>query len=262
MIYTLSTDQELPCLNLVPGQTLEVDETIHAIRCTETKFKEIRYLTEADDTLQRLALTITEGWPESAKDLHKDLRSFWSCRESSSVEDGIIMKGDKIFIPSPMREEVLEKIHIGHQGITKSQAYARTSVYWQGMDKDVEGMCRSCPQCQSHQRQQSREPLTSHEVPSGPWQTIGTDLFYLKQDEYLIVVDYFSKMYFIRKVPSPSSSLAVVKPLKQIFSEHGIPEKVVSDNGPHFSSQSFTEFSKSWGFEHATSSPHYPRSNG
>ena len=87
-------------------------------------------------------------------------------------------------------------------------------------------------------------------------------MFYLKQDEYLIVVDYFSKMYFIRKVPSPSSSLAVVKLLKQIFSEHGIPEKVVSDNGPHFSSQSFTEFSKSWGFEHATSSPHYPRSNG
>ena len=149
---TMLLADALSRLNPVPGQTLEVqlDETIHAIRCTKTKLQEIRDLTEADDTIRRLALTITEGWLESAKDLHNDLRSFWSCRESFSLEDGIIMKGDKIFIPPPTREEVLEKIHIGHQGITKSQAYARTSVYWPGMDNDVEGMCRSCPQCQSH----------------------------------------------------------------------------------------------------------------
>ena len=50
--------------------------------------------------------------------------------------------------------------------------------------------------------------------------------------------------------------------LKEMFSEHGIPETVRSDNGPQFASHLFTEFAKEWNFDHTTSSPRNPRSNG
>ena len=51
-------------------------------------------------------------------------------------------------------------------------------------------------------------------------------------------------------------------PLKQIFSEQGIPQSVRTDNGPQFNSKEFSELSSVYGFKHVTSSPHYPRSNG
>ena len=50
--------------------------------------------------------------------------------------------------------------------------------------------------------------------------------------------------------------------LKGLFSEHGIPETLRSDNGPQFANHMFAEFAKEWNFDHNTSSPRNPRSNG
>lgn len=50
--------------------------------------------------------------------------------------------------------------------------------------------------------------------------------------------------------------------MKVIFSRHGIPEKVVSDNGPNYASREFAKFAKEWDFMHTTSSPYHPESNG
>ena len=50
--------------------------------------------------------------------------------------------------------------------------------------------------------------------------------------------------------------------LKAIFARHGIPETVISDNGPQYSSAEFSKFAQKWGFSHLTSSPKYPQSNG
>ena len=50
--------------------------------------------------------------------------------------------------------------------------------------------------------------------------------------------------------------------LKELFSEHGIPETIRSDNGPQFASHQFTKFTEEWNFDHITSSPTNPMSNG
>lgn len=54
----------------------------------------------------------------------------------------------------------------------------------------------------------------------------------------------------------------VITKLKPHFARYGIPDTVMSDNGPQFISDEFRRFGKSWGFEHITSSPHHSRSNG
>ena len=50
--------------------------------------------------------------------------------------------------------------------------------------------------------------------------------------------------------------------MKQVFSEQGIPACINSDNGGHFDSWDFMQFLESYGIDHDTSSPRYPRSNG
>ena len=79
----------------------------------------------------------------------------------------------------------------------------------------------------------------------------------------MLVSDYYSKYPFGRKVPkAQSNSKTIIAILKQIFREQGIPKVARSGNGPHYASKDYREFTKGYGFQIVTSSPHYPRSNG
>ena len=91
---------------------------------------------------------------------------------------------------------------------------------------------------------------------------IGTDLFQIDDDQYLITADYYTKFPLVDKLPKPATSETVVSILKDHCSIMGIPDVIRSDNGPHYSSQIFTKFTSEWGIKHITSSPRYPRSNG
>ena len=64
------------------------------------------------------------------------------------------------------------------------------------------------------------------------------------------------------KIDGQVTSDAVIKRMKGVFAEQGCPTRVVSDNGGHYSSFAFRKFAEAWGFDHVTSSPHYPQSNG
>ena len=89
---------------------------------------------------------------------------------------------------------------------------------------------------------------------------MATDIFNLNRHNYLLIVDYYSKYPFIGKLREFSSK-EVIDIIKQLFAEQGVPEGLICDNGPHFSSQQFKEFAKEWDLEHITSSPKYPQSN-
>ena len=93
------------------------------------------------------------------------------------------------------------------------------------------------------------------------WQRVGTDLFEWKKTDYLLVVDYYSRFIEVAKLTSTTAA-SVISHLKSIFARHGIPEVLVSDNGPQYSSAAFQNFSKEYEFSHVTSSPKYPQANG
>ena len=58
------------------------------------------------------------------------------------------------------------------------------------------------------------------------------------------------------------TSTAVITALKSQFARYGVPSVLMSDNGPCYSSEQFKQFSQDWCFDHVTSSPGYPQSNG
>ena len=136
----------------------------------------------------------------------------------------------------------------------------KSSVWWPGVAHHIAQMVEQCPEC-ARLASHRKEPIMPTPLPDYPWQVIGTDLFEWKGERYLVVVDYFSRYPESIRMTTTTSA-AIIAALKSVFSRHGIPEAVRSDNGPQYASQEFAAFAKTYGFRLATSSPRYPQSNG
>ena len=100
-----------------------------------------------------------------------------------------------------------------------------------------------------------------HEFIPRPWSKVGVDLCDLHGRTLLVACDYFSNFIEVENLQS-TTSRAVCKVLKALFAHYGVPDILISDNGPQFSSAEFAAFAKKWCFEHQMSSPHHPQSNG
>ena len=85
----------------------------------------------------------------------------------------------------------------------------------------------------------------SHEIPDRPWSKIATDLCHLNQPQYLILADYYSKFPEVILLNSTKAG-PVIAAIKSIFARQGIPENVISDNGPPFDSSAFASFARNW----------------
>ena len=214
---------------------------------------------QAEDSIcSRLIEYCTSGWPSRNK-LSRELKDFWRFRGELTLSGTLLLYQSRIVIPESLRQATLEKIHHGHQGILRCRMRVSTSVWWPGVSKEMETFIKSCPVCQKTTAP-NKEPLISTPPPSYPWERIASDLFKLKNSTYLLTVDYYSRFVEVQKLSSTTSS-SVITHLKSIFARFGIPDEMVSDIGPQFSSQDMKEFSETYGFRHITTSPHYPQAN-
>ena len=145
----------------------------------------------------------------------------------------------------------------------KSQLLRCGSFFWPSINKAIEEVVCQCETYTQFQSQNVAVPLTPTPTPSCPWQMCATDIFMLEGVDYLVVSDSYSEMIFIPCLPpGQSNANKVVLLLKEMFSEHGIPKVLCSENGPQYASAQFTDFCISWGITHKTSSLHYPQSKG
>ena len=159
------------------------------------------------------------------------------------------------------RNSILTQLHASHQGIEKTRMLAKENVFWPGINKDIELLCKKCSLCQEMLPQQPKEPMKMHEKPLRPWVKVGTaDLFEVEGKNYLIISDYFSRFPIVKQLHSTASE-AVIKATKKFFSLFGSPKEIMSDNGPQFLNQ-YNLFCEKWGIKHTTSSPRHPQSNG
>ena len=221
-----------------------------------------RYRTaqREDSTCQQLLTLCREGWPAHQRQMPLNIQQFWPMRGEMTVDDGLLLRGNRIVVPQQLRKETLEKIHSGHQGMRKCQQRISTAVWWPGITRQLEQMIIHCPEC-SKLSTAPRQPLMPTPLPRYPWERVATDLFEQKGITYLLVIDYFSRYIEVQSLTSTTSA-SIIRSLKSIFARHGLPTTVMSDNGPQYSSQEFSSFAKEYQFEHVTSSPHYPQANG
>ena len=161
-----------------------------------------------------------------------------------------------------MRPKIKEKLHRSHIGIQGCLRRAREVVYWPNINRELEEFISKCETCNTFQPAQQKERLICHELPQRPWEKIGCDIFTFHNCEYLCTVDYYSDYFEIYELQKAKTGAVVIGKLKKRVATHGIPDIFHSDNGLPFNSNEFSAFAAMYEFEHITSSPEYPQSNG
>ena len=177
---------------------------------------------------------------------------------------GLVLKGTMIIIPNKKREDILKLIHEGDLGLNKCKMRVKGTMYWPGMNEQLEQLILNCQLCLKYSRSKDKNtPITAlgHEIPSVPWSKVATDIFHFKSKSYLLVVNYTSRFPIVREIKSISAK-HIAEHFRLIFSEYGWPDTLVSDNGPCYVAKAFTSLMKEYAVNHITSSPHYPQSNG
>ena len=115
----------------------DMDVQIHEV-CPQFNNKilqEIRMATSTDPELKELMDMIHIGWPINIRQISETLKPYWTFRDEITVEDGIVLKGQRIIFPSSMQHTIFTKLHAGHQGTEKTKLRARTAVYWRGNEQ-------------------------------------------------------------------------------------------------------------------------------
>ena len=242
-------------------EELQINLLTTNLPVSEDKMTQFKRATADDEELQQVRNAVMSGWPENIKHVLPEIRKYWTFKEEITYSEGLLFKNDKLIVPESMRAEMLLKIHEAHLGIVKCKERARDILFWPGMSKQIKDTVMKCSVCNTFKRNNVKEPLMCHEIPDRAWSKVGLDLFHFDQDEYLLCVDYYSKYPEIARLPQTSSKQVIIA-LKSMFARHGIPDVIMSDNGPQFASEEFANFAKTWEFKHITSSPGFPQSNG
>ncbi|UYV64550.1 K02A2.6-like [Cordylochernes scorpioides] len=237
--------------------TVNVMETLSV--CSDTVLR-IREESSSDPILCEVKKLILNGWPPNKNQTSMLTREYWNFREELTVQDGIILKNDRIVIPNKLRAEMIMKTHQGHIGINSSMRRARDNIFWPGMNAQIGQEIENCSICLSNSQNQVREPIKSHKIPNYPWERISLDIFEIFKQNYLIIVDHCSDFFEVECLENTTSEY-IIECCKRQFSRYGIPQIIVSDNGRQFTSTEFQKFSKEWQFQHSTSSPLHSQGN-
>ena len=110
------------------------------------------------------------------------------------------------------------------------------------MNEQLEQLIAICQLCSKYLRSKDKNrPNTAlgHEIPSVPWSKVATDIFHFKSKSYLLVVDYTSRFPIVRELKSTSAQ-HITEHFRLIFSEYGWLDTLVSDNGPCYVAETFT----------------------
>ena len=250
--------RESPSSVPVPGDTVLMMEALSDMG-SAVSATTIKSWTDRDPVLSRVRRMVLHGWQQQEG---VDFQPYEQRKHELSVEDGCVLWGSRVVVPSAGREAVVRLLHEGHPGISRMKALARGVVWWPGLDSQLESKVKECVACQSSRKSPPKAPLHPWEWPTKPWVRLHVDFAgpFLGKT-LMVIVDAHSKWLEASIVSSPSAEQAI-RVLRHVFSTHGLPEVLVSDNGSAFTSAQFQTFVKLNGFRHVKSAPYHPASNG
>ena len=129
---------------LLEDTNVYVDSTVSDFPASQGKLREIQIMQEEDPVCRVLLSYVQNGWP-TKHELPSLLKPYWQHQNELTLVQGLLLRGTRIVIPSDLQLEMRERLHQGHQGIVRTRARARQSVWWPGLQ--IEDMIKFCTVC-------------------------------------------------------------------------------------------------------------------
>lgn len=214
--------------------------------------------SKSDRVLQSVMYHLMEGWPHKPGN---NILDFYKRREVLSIKDGCLMIGLRVVIPKSLQSRVLEILHKNHFGIVRTKMIARSFVWWQSIENDIERIVKSCANCQLFQNKGNTYGFVSWPKAETPWHRLHMDFLDFKKRKILLLVDECSKWPEAWLMNS-TSAVAVTEKLSECFSKFGPPFMLVADNGPPFQSVEVKKFCAMSGIQYVNTPPYTPTANG
>ncbi len=254
------------------GRDVEFEEmkSLHEVVCQVEQYQieqmpvtatQIEQETRRDPVLAKVLEYTLKGWP-CIKTPQTELTPYYRRRLELTVADGCLLWGTRVVVPAVFQKEVIQLLHQGHPGCARMKSLARTVCYWPNIDDHLELKAKSCESCAKASSDPVKQPLSQWTTPSRPWERVHIDFAGpFHGSMWFVLVDALSCWPEVRQMKSTTTDKTTAV-LQDIFATHGLPEVIVSDNGPQFTSTEFEQFCKQRGIKHKTTPPYHPQSNG
>ena len=88
--------------------------TIENMPVSEEKLEQCKDATGKDLIFQKLKTTVISRWPERKSQVDPELREYWNIKGEISVCDDLLLRQNRLIVPSSLREEMLSQIRSSH----------------------------------------------------------------------------------------------------------------------------------------------------
>ena len=154
---------------------LFVDAVLAADLPPALTLKELAEATKNDPITAALLDSIDKGYIPTDK--AAQLSAYKHVLPELTVRNQVILRGTSIVVPESLQGKAVNLAHEGHQGLVKSKQYARSRMWFPGMDKKVTEAVETCVPCQVTTNTKQQEPIKSTPIPEGPWTHLRADMF-------------------------------------------------------------------------------------
>ena len=149
-----SENANADALSRLPVEVAEPDVDNETFMCSFLediliRAKDIKEATKVDPVLSQVFKYILEGWPKSLNQSQSNLKQFFYQKDHLSVEQGCILLGYRVIVPTKYQERLLSELHSDHPGMCKMKALACSYLWWPSLNKDIEMKVKSCKICRS-----------------------------------------------------------------------------------------------------------------
>ena len=111
------------------SEEIKLDMRVDYVAFNKAWIAKLRNATWEDPILSTVYQLTQQGWPHQRRHTPRMARAYWDFRDELSIDNGLLLKGPRIIIPSCLREEYLERLDRGHLSATKIQQNARQHLY-------------------------------------------------------------------------------------------------------------------------------------